>query len=108
MKIIRYKYKNSINIGLIINKKHVINIKHLGINIDNIIDFIDFLNNKNFQPQKKYNEKNLISTKDIKFLRPIDKPNSLRDAYAFGGALHCATADVYREGKCEDYFPKQI
>jgi glycine amidinotransferase len=26
----------------------------------------------------------------------------------FGGGLHCATADVYREGTCEDYFPKQI
>ena len=27
---------------------------------------------------------------------------------AFGGGLHCATADVYREGKLEDYFPNQI
>ncbi len=26
----------------------------------------------------------------------------------FGGALHCTTLDVYREGKMEDYFPKQI
>ena len=26
----------------------------------------------------------------------------------FGGGLHCATADVFREGKMEDYFPKQI
>jgi glycine amidinotransferase len=26
----------------------------------------------------------------------------------FGGGLHCATADVYREGSCEDYFPNQI
>lgn len=26
----------------------------------------------------------------------------------FGGALHCATVDVYREGECEDYFPRQI
>jgi len=26
----------------------------------------------------------------------------------FGGALHCTTLDVYREGPCEDYFPKQI
>jgi glycine amidinotransferase len=26
----------------------------------------------------------------------------------FGGGLHCATADVYREGDLEDYFPKQI
>ena len=31
----------------------------------------------------------------------------LRDAYAFGGGLHCCTADVYREGKKEDYFPVQ-
>ena len=31
----------------------------------------------------------------------------LRDAYAFGGGLHCCTADVYSEGKLEDYFPKQ-
>ena len=34
-------------------------------------------------------------------------PVPFRDAYPFGGGLHCATADVYREGKCEDYFPKQ-
>lgn len=27
---------------------------------------------------------------------------------AFGGGLHCATADVHREGTLEDYFPKQI
>ena len=27
--------------------------------------------------------------------------------FVFGGGLHCCTADVYREGKCEDYFPKQ-
>ena len=30
------------------------------------------------------------------------------DVAAFGGGLHCATADVYREGRCEDYFPRQI
>lgn len=35
-------------------------------------------------------------------------PIDLRDAYAFGGGLHCATADVWREGKCEDYFPNQF
>jgi glycine amidinotransferase len=26
----------------------------------------------------------------------------------FGGSLHCTTVDVYREGDCEDYFPKQL
>jgi glycine amidinotransferase len=26
----------------------------------------------------------------------------------FGGGLHCSTVDIYREGACEDYFPKQI
>jgi glycine amidinotransferase len=30
------------------------------------------------------------------------------DVAAFGGGLHCATADVYREGTLEDYFTKQI
>ena len=34
-------------------------------------------------------------------------PVPFRDAYAFGGGLHCATTDVYREGGCEDCFPKQ-
>ena len=32
-------------------------------------------------------------------------PVKLRDAYPFGGGLHCCTADVHREGVCEDYFP---
>jgi glycine amidinotransferase len=35
-------------------------------------------------------------------------PVPLWDVGAFGGGLHCATADVYREGTLEDYFPKQI
>jgi glycine amidinotransferase len=30
------------------------------------------------------------------------------DVSAFGGGLHCATADVRREGSCEEYFPNQI
>ena len=33
-------------------------------------------------------------------------PVPFRDAYAFGGGLHCATADVWREGDCGDWFPK--
>lgn len=35
-------------------------------------------------------------------------PVAFRDAYPFGGGLHCATADVYREGTCEDCFPNQV
>ena len=35
-------------------------------------------------------------------------PVPLWDVAAFGGGLHCATADVYREGTLEDYFPHQI
>ncbi|MDD9983910.1 MAG: hypothetical protein OXU81_21545, partial [Gammaproteobacteria bacterium] len=35
-------------------------------------------------------------------------PVPFRDAYAFGGGLHCATGDVFRRGDCEDYFPKQV
>ena len=30
------------------------------------------------------------------------------DVGPFGGGLHCSTADVYREGTFEDYFPKQV
>ena len=35
-------------------------------------------------------------------------PVPMWDVAAFGGGLHCATADVYREGKCKDYFPNQV
>lgn len=35
-------------------------------------------------------------------------PVPFRDAYPFGGGLHCSTADVYREGDCVDYFPVQV
>ena len=35
-------------------------------------------------------------------------PVPFRDVYAFGGSLHCATTDVFREGECEDYFPNQL
>jgi len=35
-------------------------------------------------------------------------PVPFYDVGAFGGGLHCATADVHREGTCEDYFPKQV
>jgi len=34
-------------------------------------------------------------------------PVPLRDAYPFGGGLHCCTADVCRAGDCADYFPRQ-
>lgn len=35
-------------------------------------------------------------------------PVPFRDAYPFGGGLHCATADVRREGGCTDFFPNQV
>jgi glycine amidinotransferase len=35
-------------------------------------------------------------------------PVPFRDAYPFGGGLHCATGDVQRDGGCEDYFPRQV
>jgi glycine amidinotransferase len=30
------------------------------------------------------------------------------DVNPFGGGLHCATADIYRDGSLQDYFPKQV
>ena len=35
-------------------------------------------------------------------------PVPFYEVSAFGGGLHCASADVYREGTCEDYLPKQV
>jgi len=35
-------------------------------------------------------------------------PVPLCDVVMFGGCLHCATANAYRQGSCEDYFPKQV
>ena len=35
-------------------------------------------------------------------------PIPFRNVYSFGGGLHCATADVHREGECLDYFPNQV
>lgn len=51
-------------------------------------------------------EVNQLEQFDKLGMEPVPVP--FRDAYAFGGALHCATADVYREGGCEDYFPNQV
>jgi glycine amidinotransferase len=34
-------------------------------------------------------------------------PVPFRDAYPFGGGLHCATTDIWRDGDMEDYFPVQ-
>ncbi|MBW2605906.1 MAG: serine/threonine protein kinase [Deltaproteobacteria bacterium] len=35
-------------------------------------------------------------------------PVPMYEVSPFGGGLHCSTADVFREGTLEDYFPKQI
>jgi glycine amidinotransferase len=54
-----------------------------------------------------------VEASEVHTIDQIDKlgmeviPVPFRDAYPFGGALHCATTDVYREGRCEDYFPHQ-
>lgn len=56
----------------------------------------------------------LVEASEVYQMEQMDKlgmnviPVPFRDAYPFGGGLHCATADVYREGGCEDYFPKQV
>ncbi len=56
----------------------------------------------------------IVEASEIHQMEQMDKlgmevlPVEFRDAYPFGGGLHCATADVHRQGQCEDYFPKQI
>lgn len=53
-----------------------------------------------------------VEASEVHQMEQLDKlgqnviPVDLRDAYAFGGGLHCCTADVRREGGLEDYFPK--
>lgn len=55
-----------------------------------------------------------VEASEIDQMEQLDKlgfeviPVPFWDVSPFGGGLHCATADVYREGTCEDYFPKQI
>ena len=55
-----------------------------------------------------------VEASEVAQMEQLDKlgfaviPVPFWDVAAFGGGLHCATADVYREGTCEDYFPKQV
>jgi len=55
-----------------------------------------------------------VEASEVNQMEQLDKlgmeviPVPFRDAYPFGGGLHCATADVRREGSCEDLFPKQV
>jgi glycine amidinotransferase len=55
-----------------------------------------------------------VEAHETDFCEQLDKlgfnviPIPYEKVIPFGGALHCTTLDVYREGKCEDYFPKQI
>jgi len=55
-----------------------------------------------------------VDAQEIKQMELYDKlglevvPVPFGAVSAFGGGLHCCTADVYREGTCQDYFPKQV
>jgi len=55
-----------------------------------------------------------VDSKEIKQMEQFDQlglevvPVPFNEVSAFGGGLHCATADVLREGTLEDYFPHQI
>ena len=55
-----------------------------------------------------------VDAQEVKQMEQFDKlgfevlPVPFGDVSAFGGGLHCATADVFREGNCENYFPNQL
>jgi glycine amidinotransferase len=55
-----------------------------------------------------------VEAHETAFMEQLDKlgfevlPIPYDDVIPFGGALHCTTLDIYREGNCEDYFPNQI
>lgn len=55
-----------------------------------------------------------VEAGEMLFMEQLDKlginviPVEFLRVAPFGGGLHCSTTEIYREGKCEDYFPKQI
>ena len=52
-----------------------------------------------------------VESRETGYMEQLNKlgfevvPLQYAETYAFGGSFHCSTVDVYREGKCEDYFP---
>ena len=54
-----------------------------------------------------YGSRLMVLSRNVQNNPIVNVEVDLRDAYAFGGGLHCCTADVYREGVCEDYFPNK-
>jgi glycine amidinotransferase len=55
-----------------------------------------------------------IESAEVLFMDQMDAlgfdviPVDFHEVSPFGGGLHCATVEIFREGDCEDYFPKQI
>ncbi len=55
-----------------------------------------------------------VEAHETEYMEQLDKmgfeviPVPYEAVVPFGGGLHCTTLDVYREGTCEDYFPKQV
>ncbi|WP_237388190.1 serine/threonine protein kinase [Xenorhabdus sp. Sc-CR9] len=54
-----------------------------------------------------------VEESEIYQIEQLDKlgfeviPVPFRNAYPFGGGLHCATTDIWREGNLDDYFAKE-
>ena len=101
MKILRYKYKNLIKIGLLIENSKMISIEDLNINVEKKLNshdnyviqnklynvepifLIELINKKIIAGSEKYNNKKLIDLDEVEILSPLVKANSLRDAYSF-------------------------
>jgi len=55
-----------------------------------------------------------VEAAEVRLMDQLDKlgaeviPVDFFEVSPFGGGLHCSTLDIFREGQCEDYFPKQI
>jgi glycine amidinotransferase len=55
-----------------------------------------------------------VEAHETAYMEQLDKlgfeviPIPYEAVIPLGGALHCTTLDVYREGTCEDYFQKQV
>lgn len=55
-----------------------------------------------------------VEAKESRYIEQLDQlgfeviPIPFEHVIPFAGSLHCVTLDVFRDGDCEDYFPKQI
>jgi len=104
MKIVTYKYKESVNLGLIINKK-IHSLSSIAISMNDFLQMGEDAMGKAKELEESIKNGNSnsegISVSDSELLAPVPNPPSCRDAYAF--RQHVATA---RRNRGVDMIPE--